>query len=177
MERIELSKHIVSPTNSYLFDTNVWLYINGPIAGSRPDKQKKYANLLHDIISRDSGLYVTSLILSEYINAVLRMGFRLWKGRESRSGADFKRDYRPTDDYSHQLELARAQVEDILKFAKKRPDDFNAINIDKILASMSNTIDYNDSYLLRNCEKGMLYMVSDDGDMTSLEANVKVIVG
>lgn len=175
MEKIKITDHQVSCLNSYLFDTNIWMYIYGPIAGSYSYKQKKYSQLLKDIMSRKAGLFVTSLILSEYINRVLRMGFDLWKRNNNHLNADFKHDYRPTEDYKQQLAIVRAQVEDILKVAKKRPDDFHIIDVDNILGTMSSEIDYNDSYILNNSESGNLIIVSDDRDMCSSNKNVRVI--
>ncbi len=172
MEVNKIKDHLVNSTYSYLFDTNVWLYIYGPVAGSRPDKQKIYSNLLNDILSRKATIYITSLNISEYINVVLNIGFRQWKRSNDYANADFKRDYRSTDDYKAQLEDAIFQVQEILKVAEKRPDDFNAINIDDVLQQMSKNADYNDSYMLKSCEYGGMKLVSDDGDFKAIDSRV-----
>lgn len=177
MKQIKLSDHTVSQMNSYMFDTNVWIFIYGPIANNEEYKQKKYSGLLQDIIGRKASLYITSLILSEYINRVLRLGFFQWKRNTGNENAKFKDDYRPTPEFKQQLELVKAQVDDILKVAEKRPDDFNStdMDVDKILSSMSENMDYNDSYIARNCEKNKMFLVSDDRDMAYAPYNINVI--
>lgn len=173
---VNAAEHAVSPANSYLFDTNVWLYIFGPVAGSSNRKQSRYAKLLRDIIDRKASVFVSSLVLAEYINAVLRMGFRKWKRTTDNVNADFKTDYRVTEDYEAVLRDAIFQVEEILKVAQKKPDDFHRIEITDALARMGREADYNDMYLVKTCEEcNGLKFVSDDTDIKSIQANITLI--
>lgn len=171
----KIKDHSVNRTYSYLFDTNVWLYIYGPVAGSKQNKQKIYSNLLKDIISRKATVYITSLNISEYINVVLNIGFKQWKRANGLVNADFKHDYRPTEDYKAQLEDAIVQVQEILKVADKRPDDFNAIDINVVFERMNKNADYNDSYMLKSCERGGMKLVSDDGDFVAINSRVVLL--
>lgn len=175
MVTVKASDHQPNQAYSYLFDTNIWLYIYGPVAGSQQRKQRVYSNLLHTILDRKATIYITSLVLAEYVNRVLRMGFKQWEISNQRPGSDFKRDYRTTDDYKDTLSDAIAQVEDILKITQRRPDDFNAIDINSVLVSMEQSSDYNDSYLVKCCERGGMKFVSDDGDITSINSPIMVI--
>lgn len=172
----KLKDHNVSPLNSYLFDTNVWLYIYGPMAGSEKKKQSQYASLLRDIVDRKAGLFITSMVLSEYINRVLRIEFEQWKRRNNLYGADYKQDYRPTEDFQEALDDVKAQVKEILhNVTQKRPDDFNNIDIDGIINSMSNSADFNDVYLVRCCECGNMCFVSDDKDIANIQSTIRLI--
>ena len=170
-----INKHTVSPMNSYLFDTNVWLYIYGPMAGSEKRKQKLYAKLLRDIVDKKACLYITSMVLSEYINRVLRIEFDQWKENTGNHNADYKKDFRSTSEYTDSLASVKAQVKEILSFSQKRPDDFNSVNIESIIDSMSNSADYNDIYLVRCCEVGKMCFVSDDNDIMSINSTIKVV--
>lgn len=172
----KLKEHNVSPLNSYLFDTNVWLYIYGPLAGSEKRKQSQYASLLRDIVDRKAGLFITSMVLSEYINRVLRIEFERWKKYKGLYNADYKRDYRATEDFQDALADVKAQVKDILyNVTQKRPDDFNNIDIDGIVNSMSNSADFNDVYLVRCCERGNMCFVSDDKDIVNIQSSIRLI--
>jgi len=171
-----LKEHNVSPLNSYLFDTNVWLYIYGPLANSERKKQNLYAKLLRDILDRKAGLFITSIVLSEYINRVLRIEFDHWKKRTDNINADYKRDYRTTDDFKDSLTDVKAQVKDILhNVTQKRPDDFNNIDIDSIVNTMSNSSDFNDVYLVRCCERGNMCFVSDDKDIVNIPSTIRLV--
>lgn len=171
-----LKDHTVSPMNCYLFDTNVWLYLYGPMAGSEKRKQTQYSRLLRDIIDRKAGLFITSMVLSEYINRVLRIEFEQWKKQTGNRNADYKRDYRPTTDFEESLADVKAQVKDILSnVPQRRPDDFNHIDIDGIVNSMSNSADFNDVYLVRCCELGKMCFVSDDKDIVNIPSTIKLV--
>lgn len=177
MEVYKIRDYEVSPMDSLYFDTNVWLHIYGPIASARKEKQRAYSCLLEQAISRDATIWITSMVLSEYINRVLRIGFKQWMEKEHLEQADFKHDYRLTEDYKETLEDVKQQVRDILciKQVSKRSDDFNSLNINTIIDSMQSTCDYNDVYIIRCCEKNNLKLVSDDTDMQTINSRVKMI--
>lgn len=175
MVTVKASDHQPNQTYSYLFDTNIWLYIYGPVAGSQSRKQKIYSNLLNLILDRKASIYITSLVLAEYVNRVLRIGFEQWKMATVSPNANFKHDYRKTGDYKETLSDAIAQVKEILRITERRPDDFNAIDINSVLSSMEQSSDYNDSYLVKCCERGGMKFVSDDGDITSINSPITLI--
>lgn len=174
MKIIKVNQHNPNQSFGYLFDTNVWLYIYGPVAGSNTNKQRIYSKLLNSILERKAVIFITSLVLSEYINRVLRIGFQQWKNNGNYN-ADYKRDYRGTDDYKENLADAIAQVEEILKITQRRPDDFNAMDINAILAEMSQSSDYNDSYIVKCCENANIKFVSDDRDIININSTITVI--
>lgn len=172
---IRVSQHKVAPHSGYFFDANVWMFIFGPIAGSSPKKQSIYSALLKNIISHKAKVYVSSLVLSEYINAVLHIGFNQWKRATDNVNAVFKRDYRATQDYKDTLADAIRQVQAILDVCEKRPDDFHIVDIHRILASMDQNADYNDAYYIHDCEKVGLMLVSDDTDVQMIRSKIKLI--
>ena len=169
------SRHVVAPNSAYFFDTNVWLFIYGPVAGTNQRKQGIYSRLLKDIISHNAVVFVSSLVLSEYINAVLHIGFKQWKRITGNTNASFKHDYRITDDYLDRLNEAILQVQEILKVCNKRPDDFHIVNIDSILGLMNHDADYNDSYYIHDCQEIGLKLVSDDSDMQNVQSPITLI--
>lgn len=175
MEIIKVNKHKVLPANVYFFDTNVWVFIFAPIAGTDKRKQSCYSKLLKEICSLDATIFVSSLVLSEYVNAVLRIGFKQWKNSNGIQNADFKFDYRVTNDYLTTLKDAVCQVEEILKICKKRPDDFHIIDLKSVLDQMNQNADYNDSYYVKDCEKMHMIFVSDDTDIQKIQSSIKLI--
>lgn len=167
MATSKIRNYNVCQTNDYFFDTNVWIILFAPIASCKPDKQKQYSSLLQDILSRKAGLAVSSIVLSEYTNRVLRIAFDNWKDATNQPDAQFKRDFRPTQDYLAALRNVKIQIHEILKIATRRPDDFHNISIESVISSMSSTMDYNDAVMVWDCRTHGMCLVSDDRDITS----------
>ena len=88
--------------------------------------------------------------------------------------AEYKRDFRPTQEYRDELKAIESNVQEILKKTERIPDDFNSINIDDILKNMGNS-DYNDEYYIRLCESRKLKLVTGDSDMLNTMHNIEII--
>lgn len=175
MATCKVSKYTVGPSEEFFFDTNVWIFIFTPIAGSKPQKQKLYSQLLKDIRSRSACLWINSLVIAEYVNAVLRFEFKQWIERNQKYGVDFKRDFRPTKDYQIVLSEIKDQVADILSICQRRPDDFNALKVEDIITSMGCKLDFGDSMIVDMCKRYNLKLVTDDKDITESEFSFTVI--
>lgn len=176
MEVIKIDRYVVGPSDCFFFDTNVWLYIFAPIGNNSKKLQQKYTALYREILSRGARLQVTSLVIAEYINVVLRMSFKQWKREDiNRINADFKRDYRPTQHYSDALADARDQVSLILSSSTRFPDNFHNIDVNSVVNRMSQCCDYNDSCLIQFCEQSGAKLVSHDQDFASLDSRIKLV--
>lgn len=176
MATIKVKEWQVCTQQSYMFDTNIWLYIFGPIAGSERDAQRKYSDLLYDIQNRESTIFITSLILAEYINAALRICFSNWKRENGVSNADYKRDYRPTNHYRDSLEDVKSQVHDILQITTRRNDDFQTMTFNALIPYLDRDCDYNDAYILKYCMKNKFSLVTDDKDIAKQNINETTII-
>lgn len=177
MATCKIADHSVSPTSGYIFDTNVWIFLFAPLAGAKKHKQKVYSQLLADIRSRKATIWISSIIVSEYVNAVLRLAFKQWMRNNSRYDADFKRDYRPTDDYKTTLADVKSQVTDILALCDRRPDDFNHIDVAAMIGSMGiASYDFGDAMIVDACNRNKeIHLVTDDSDITGQELPFTVI--
>lgn len=179
MEKINALTYDVPPRESLFFDTNIWLIINGPMAGSNQRSQNLYSRILREAISRDASIFICSAVISEYINVVLRIGYESWLENNGFLAHEkkYKRDYRETQDYADQLEDAKQQIHEILEYkcVKRLPDSFHNAPITQIINSMSNVCDYNDSYYLELCNKSGAKLVSDDADFLTLTSRIKLI--
>lgn len=177
MATCKITDHTVSPTSSYIFDTNVWIFLFAPLAGAKRYKQKVYSQLLADILSRKATIWITSIIISEYVNAVLRLAFKQWMHNKELRNADFKHDFRPTADYKMALSDVKVQVSEILNICACRPDDFNSIDVSTIISSMStNSYDFGDAMIVDVCKRNKeIRLVTDDSDITEAELPFTVI--
>lgn len=166
---INSSEFEIKSNQSFLFDTNIWLYLFCPIGSYNSSVQAKtskfYEKLLHSL---NNEIVVTNAILSEFTNSFLRLDFNLWKDTEKNYGADFKRDFFKTNRAIETRALIKSIVEGkILPQSQRYPDSFNSINISAIF-NMYNIFDYNDAYFYSLCKTNRWNFVSNDTDFDKL---------
>ena len=162
----KIKDYEIHSVDVFFFDTNVWMYVFGPMAGAKTLQQRYYSQLLRDIGTARASVFVSSLVITEYVNACLQIEFRNWKKKpENVAKTNFKRDFRPTQDYKDALRSVKSQVKDILAVSTQIPDGFN--NIDVMPLFDWNDIDFNDAYYMRLCDKqsNKVTLVTDDKDI------------
>lgn len=171
----KISGYTVGPTEEFFFDTNVWMFLFAPLAGSKANKQKAYSVFLGEIITRGATIWINSQVIAEYVNRCLRIEFEEWKKRTSKYGADYKKDFRPTSDYQSTLLDIKAQVSAILQKSTKQSDDFHIADVNALISSMGSSLDYGDAVIIDLCKRKKLKLVTDDSDMTNSSLPFTVI--
>ncbi len=175
MATYKISKYTVSPTEEFFFDTNVWMFIFAPLAGSKQGRQAAYSRIYAEILSRGATIWINSQVIAEYVNRCLRMEYEEWKKRTSNYGAEYKKDFRHTEDYSTALRVVKSEVSAILQKSTKYPDDFHTIDVDAIISSMGQSLDYGDAVIVDLCKRKKFKLVTDDSDITKTEFPFAVI--
>ena len=74
----DISSYQPKFNESFFFDANIWIFLFCPIANTGRRKQDLYSNFLQDLSHRKLGIYINSLVLSEFVNRYLRIEFNLW---------------------------------------------------------------------------------------------------
>lgn len=160
----------------FFFDNNVWMFLFSPISGVNSYQQKVYSGLLREIQSARATIFINSLVVSEYINRSLRLNYSLWRDRQFKSGntsTDYKRNYRPTEDFNAAQREAYDEMSDILSIALRKPDDFNALNLDDVMNA--NGMDFNDAYYANFCRLNRLILVTDDRDLQNSLLDITIL--
>ena len=98
-----------------------------------------------------------------------------WTERNQKYGVEFKRDFRPTQDYQEALADIKDQITTILGICQRRPDDFNALNVENIITSMGCDLDFGDSMIIDMCKRNNLILVTDDKDISKADLSFTVI--
>lgn len=177
MAKIEkIRDYKISSGDCFFFDNNVWMFIFSPISGANTFQQKAYSNLLKDIRSAKSTIFINSLIVSEYINRSLRLNHSLWRNREFKAGnkfVDYKRDYRPTKEFENAQKDVYNEMTDILSIAFRKPDDFHALNLEDVMNAKG--MDFNDAYYANFCELNRLILVTDDKDLQNTPLDITIL--
>ena len=170
----KIKDYKVTSGDVFFFDNNVWMFLFAPIAGVGGAKQKAYSGLLANILTAGATVFMSSLIISEYMNRSLRLRHKQWEERTRRVNTDYKKDYRPTDDFKEAVEIIKTEVRDIMKICMKTPDNFNAISLNDVFRNIEKC-DFNDAYYLEMCKIGKYKLVTDDSDLFEVPNNIEII--
>lgn len=159
-----IGKHKINPSENYFLDTNVWIFLFQPIGNSIPNIINKYSNLFNELIKNNCSIYISSHILSEFFNAVLRYEFNVLKKGNPVAYKEFKRDFKNTSLYNSIINnLINITKTQILAVSKPLNDDFDKINFDDLVNSIGN-LDFNDNYFVELCSKHNFILVTNDKD-------------
>lgn len=153
-------------SDNLFFDNNIWMYLFCPLGNYNQKKQKIYSSFFKEVQTAGSTIFISSLVLSEFSNRYLRMDFDLWKDNTGNHSAEFKKDYIGTEAYSDTVDEIKTQINTIMNFCDKTPDNFNAVNMDTILSHLK-SIDFNDSYYLELAKSTKSKIVTDDRDFST----------
>jgi predicted nucleic acid-binding protein len=176
MATIDITKYKIGYTDQFFFDTNVWLLLFGNLANYKPKDQEEYSKLFKASLQREIPIYISSMILSEFVNVLLRIDFKQWKTKNKfTENKDFKRDFGITQEYKNSVQSTRVLLKSILELPNIHliSDFFNGINKDNILQDFD-IVDFNDAYiteLVRNKYK----IVTNDRDFQKLGAKIDII--
>lgn len=160
---------------TYFFDNNVWINLFAPLINLNKVQQSKASNFLKNLLSYNPQIVITSLLLSEFSNTYLRFRFEQWKKLVKNPLANYKRDYKSTNDFKDSLDEAKTLINEILslKVVSPYPDNFNSINLKDIFDCFE--IDFNDSYYYQQCKLNNWILVTSDNDFDNIDGNVTII--
>ncbi len=163
-------------TDQFFFDTNIWILLFGTVAYVETKEQKAYSNFLENLLIKDSPIFITSGVISEFSNVLLRRDFNLWAPKSGLASPKFKSDYVGSNEYKSSVKSINLLIKNILSLPNivKLPDDFNSIEIDSVLSSFL-IIDYNDSYINQLSLIKGFKIVTNDKDFQKLNSNITII--
>jgi hypothetical protein len=159
----DITKYSPKSSDVFLFDTNIWLFLFCPLGGTRKIQQQIYSSFLKGVKTSRSTIFINSLILSEFANAFLRLDFNLWVESKRPNKVTYKKDYVGTSRYKETVKLVTYSITEILKYCNKGTDNFNSLEINRILNHLQ-IIDFNDSYYIELSAFSKYKIVTDDHD-------------
>jgi|SRR5690554_612695 len=176
MGLINSRDYTVKSIDSFFLDTNVWLLLFGDIADFQKKEQSQYSKVLESILSRECMIFFTSNVLSEFSNVLLRRSFNDWQSETENIGKKFKDDFVGSEPYLERVELISDLINKIIKLpcVQRMPDDFNAVQLDRILERFK-IIDFNDAYIAEICQSKSLKLVTNDRDFFYLKDELDII--
>lgn len=166
-----MSRAVINNRDNILIDTNVLIFILYP--ANQPHKYSRYIRVISTLQQRQCQMFINSLVVSEFINKLLRDDF--YKLKEQNPNIEqFKRDYRNTQNYSDTLQLAITELDKFCKIYNITHinDDFDKINITSLYVN-GYEFDFNDLVIAESVRSNGFKLLTDDRDFQNL--NVALI--
>ena len=169
---IDLSSlYKISEDEKVFVDTNILIYLFSPdFVSSNTRHIEQYSKIFDLLLQHNAKLYISSIVISEFINRILRIDYE--KNRELYP--DFKQDYRKSQEHKDTLKLILKELKKILKISHKIDDTFSNFNLLSWYQKDSNyNLDFNDLQIAFIVERNNLKLLSNDSDFENFGINTK----
>jgi hypothetical protein len=167
MSTIINAKNVTISKKRVLFDTNIWIFLNGFGANSAQFRAGVYSAAYKALIANENTIVLNDYVLSEFFNRCAKMEYDLKKGELERENArvpHFK-EYRRSVDFAPVLESIRDTCLNMLQDCEFISVAGHHYDIASIVSECcSACIDFTDLVLVGFCRKENLYMMTDDAD-------------
>ncbi len=165
------SLYKVSENEQVFIDTNILIFLFSPdFVSSNERNIEQYSKILEILLEKDAKLHISSIVVSEFINRILRIGYE--KNRDKYP--DFKKDYRNSSEYKETLKLILKELKKILKISHKINDDFDEFDIlSWYQKDINQDLDFNDLHIAYLVEKNNLKLLSNDSDFKNFGIDTK----
>ncbi len=162
--------------DQFFFDTNIWNLLFATVADYQSRDQKAYSQLLEELITKNNSIFITSSVLSEFSNVLLKRDYNNWLIKNKIIENDFKKKYVVTTYYKDSAFKISNLISKILslKIVIKCSDNFNSINIENILKNFQ-LIDFNDAIINEFAIDKNLKLVTNDKDFQKINSNIDII--
>ena len=161
-----MGRVIVNNGDKIFIDANVLIFILYP--ANNPYKYSRYISIITILQQQQCQMYINSLVVSEFINRLLRDDF--YKLKDQNPNIEkFKQDYRNTQNYNDTLQFAITELDKFCKIynIKHINDNFDKINIVSLYAN-GYSFDFNDLIIADNVRSNGFRLLTDDRDFQSL---------
>lgn len=152
--------------NSYFFDTNIWLYIYGPI-GWPDQKSDVYSRALKEVRNSNGAIYINCMVISEFINAFSRIEFK-----QQTTYSRFK-EFRNSLSFRPVAEDITSNVKKILRNTLACDPDLKVIDLPEIMRFFEQgKYDFNDLVFAEICRSREMVFVTHDKDFSELGVEI-----
>jgi len=153
------------------FDTNVLLYLFGNMTYKNRNTVDAYSTLFMQCLTKDCKLCVDTLVLSEFINRLLRFEYEnyLKKNTLNKRACNFKQFRSSSEGIQTAQDIETIVNERLLKHFMIVGKVFKNVDISSI--GLSNT-DFNDALIIKICQEHQCVLVTHDADFSAAEIDI-----
>ena len=171
MAIINIETHTPNNDDRYFLDCNVLMYVfylNGSYAS---DLIYSYSELITKIINADGRIYITDMLISEFVNTYIQTEFHRLAtlNHWPHTKEYFKRSFKNTTEYADILiEIKYILQRQLFPIASRMDARFSEMPLDNIFDNPQ-TFDFNDRYYGLTLENKETYIVTNDADFSNIE--------
>lgn len=176
MPTIYHNRDISSLSNRKIFvDTNILIYQFCQIAGTYEVIKNSYTKVFSLLLQNKIDLVLDFTVLSEFVNRYLRIAYELYiKQNNININFYFKKDYKPTQDYSDNLRILIATIKnDILPYVEWSNYSSTKTDIDSFLNILqTDKSDFNDLHITQLCKTNNYILMTNDLDFKNMDLDI-----
>lgn len=176
MATINIRDYNIGFTDQIFFDTNIWLLLYGTLADFQAKEQRVYTNFFQILLQKETPIFVTGMVISEFSNVLLRRDYNQWVSTNKLVNQDFKKNFVGTRNYEESVAIITVALNKILNLPNVIlvGDNFNAIDKNSILDNFRH-VDFNDSYFTELAILNKYKIVTHDKDFQILGHRVDIL--
>ncbi|MGU3467758.1 hypothetical protein ACLBXO_23205 [Methylobacterium sp. C33D] len=159
-----------------LFDTNIWIFINGVNQGADQNKVNNYSAAYSDLLRNDNEILVTDYVISEFANRCIKIAYDLHcqsKGILT-DPRQFK-NVRKSVDFEPAMDEIRQNCLDLTRDCTYIPAGGHCVIDNVINEFYEGNLDFTDIVLRDFCSKEQAFFMTDDGDF--YDCGLTIITG
>jgi hypothetical protein len=150
-----------------LFDTNVWILINGFNANPAQNKVDLYSAAYKQLIEKANTIVVNDYVLGEFFNRCTKLEYDIIKKDKEAAGEPVPpfKAFRRSTEFAPTLESIRDTCLNILDDCEFIPVGGGHYDIKSIITDCcAKNADFSDLILIGFCRKQKLWVMTDDTD-------------
>lgn len=158
----------------FVMDTNVLIKLLYPLLSS--SNTIAYENLYAAIHKKQAKVIISAIQVSEFINRCIRFQFDIWRMDQDKD-ADFKNDYRNTDNYRNAMQaILDIIIYDLSPNVTYIDDGFSQMDQGN-LYQYGFSYDFNDAIVAEIARLNQAVLITDDRDFANYSANIDIVTG
>jgi predicted nucleic acid-binding protein len=167
--RHDIDTYAFDRQSEYFLDTNVWLYVYGPMA-PRNHFSRIYSNALKRLRNSGASVFIDVLVTSEFMNSWARLEYRR-AGGDATFG-EFK-TFRTDAKFAPVAADIAYGIRQVLALANRTGTAFANINFDPVVdAFQTGSIDLCDQLIVETCRARKFVLLTNDGDMKKADVPI-----
>ncbi|MDP4022044.1 hypothetical protein Q8W71_05380 [Methylobacterium sp. NEAU 140] len=164
-----------------LFDTNIWIFINGVNQGADQNKVNDYSAAYNDLLRNGNEILVTDYVVSEFANRCIKIAYELHCQAQGirPDPREFKK-VRKSAAFEPAMDEIRQNCLDLTRDCTYISAAGHCTIDDVINEFYSGKLDFTDIVLREFCAKEQALFMTDDGDfsdcgLTMITANKYIL--